>query len=235
MRGNKLFNYAGIAAAVVLIAFGAGALVMGFSGRNTVRSNLADEQIVGTPDMTPEAIKAEAARAGLKDVEVPSAAVAGRKIDTGAEAHTFAQYMRIHVLEDTGGRVYAEMGRFLDKNGRPTSDESRAAVDSKTGEPVPNGAKNIWVTETALTTALNTSYFAERVAVFSIVMGVALLLTGTGFLVLSLGLVRVAVSSPKDVAGGFRGTHGSQRERLALGAMGYRGSDYSAMHEGRAP
>ena len=45
----------------------------------------------------------------------------------------------------------------------------------------------MWVTETALTTALNTSFFAERVAYFSIVMGVALLLTGIGFLVLTVG------------------------------------------------
>ena len=45
----------------------------------------------------------------------------------------------------------------------------------------------MWVTETALTTALNTAFFAERVAFFSIVMGVALLLTGIGFLVLTLG------------------------------------------------
>ncbi|MBI5106070.1 MAG: hypothetical protein HZB46_14005, partial [Solirubrobacterales bacterium] len=40
-----------------------------------------------------------------------------------------------------------------------------------------------------LTTALNTSYFAEQVALFSIVMGVALLLTGLGFLVVSLRLL----------------------------------------------
>jgi hypothetical protein len=45
----------------------------------------------------------------------------------------------------------------------------------------------MWVTETALTTALNVSFFAERVAFFSIVMGAALLLTGIGFLVLTLG------------------------------------------------
>jgi hypothetical protein len=43
------------------------------------------------------------------------------------------------------------------------------------------------VTETALTTALNTSFFAERVAYFPIAMGTALLLTGIGFLVLTLG------------------------------------------------
>ena len=39
----------------------------------------------------------------------------------------------------------------------------------------------MWVTETALTTALNTAYFAESVATFAIVMGVALLLAGIGF------------------------------------------------------
>ena len=43
----------------------------------------------------------------------------------------------------------------------------------------------MWVTETALTTALNTAFFAERVAVFSIVMGIALLLTGIGFFILT--------------------------------------------------
>ena len=43
------------------------------------------------------------------------------------------------------------------------------------------------MTETALTTALNTAFFAERVAVFSIVMGIALLLTGIGFFILTLG------------------------------------------------
>jgi hypothetical protein len=40
------------------------------------------------------------------------------------------------------------------------------------------------VTETALSTALNTSFFAESVATFAMVMGLALLLTGIGFLAL---------------------------------------------------
>jgi hypothetical protein len=47
-----------------------------------------------------------------------------------------------------------------------------------------------WVTETALTTALNTAYFAESVSVFAIVMGFALLLVGVGFLVLTLIALR---------------------------------------------
>ena len=48
--------------------------------------------------------------------------------------------------------------------------------------------REIWVTETALASALNTSYFAENVANFAIVVGFALLLSGIGFLVLTLRL-----------------------------------------------
>jgi hypothetical protein len=43
------------------------------------------------------------------------------------------------------------------------------------------------VTETALATALNVSYMATQLSLFSLVVGIALLLTGIGFLVLSLG------------------------------------------------
>jgi hypothetical protein len=97
--------------------------------------------------------------------------------------------MRKHALEATNGRTFSEMGRFIDKRGKETNDEKLAAKDPKTGQPVENQARNIWVTETALSTALNVAYFAERVSVFSIVMGFALLLTGVGFLVLTLSLL----------------------------------------------
>src|SRR5437667_264212 len=50
-----------------------------------------------------------------------------------------------------------------------------------------NGRRNVWVTETALTTALNTSYMAEQLSLFGIVVGVALLLAGIGFGILAIG------------------------------------------------
>src|SRR5690348_3050082 len=106
---KKLFQYAGVAASVVLIAFGIGAIVAGVSGHNTVNDNLNKEQIVGTPDMTPSAIAAEAKTAGLKNVDLPTCSVAGKAIDNGSRARCFASYMRIHTLEATGGQVYAEM------------------------------------------------------------------------------------------------------------------------------
>src|SRR3954469_19568306 len=161
---TKLYTYAGIAASVVLIAFGIGSIVTGFNGRDRVQSDLAREQIVGTPDST----------------------IPNQKVDTGSEAQAFANVMRKHTLEATGGQTYAQMGRFLDASGKPTNDEQSAAINPTTKQPVENGLRNLWVTETALTTALNTSYFAERVATFAIVMGVALLLAGLGFAILTI-------------------------------------------------
>jgi len=76
--------------------------------------------------------------------------------------------------------------KFTDGHGA-TSDEQYALVDPKTKQPVDNGARNLWVTETALTTALNTSYMAERVSLFGMAMGAALLLAGIGFGILAIG------------------------------------------------
>ena len=153
---RKAFEIGGVVAAAVLIAFGIVAIFMGFNGRSTVTDSLKQENIVGSPDMTPTAIKAEAAKAGLpSNISFPTMSVAGKKIDTGQEAHAFAGYMRIHALEATGGLTYAEMGRFVAKPGTPanqtdgnggTSVEQYALVDPKTKQPVDNGARNVWVT-----------------------------------------------------------------------------------------
>jgi len=43
------------------------------------------------------------------------------------------------------------------------------------------------VTETALTTALDSSYMASQLSLFGIVVGVALLLSGFGFAILAVG------------------------------------------------
>ena len=51
---RKALEVGGMVAAVVLVAFGIAAIVMGANGRSTVNSNLTEQKIVGTPDMTPE-------------------------------------------------------------------------------------------------------------------------------------------------------------------------------------
>ena len=184
---SKLYVYAGVAASVIMIVIGAGSIVVGASGRGDVQDKIQDEKIAGTPDMNPDDTRAAVEKAGI-DADIPDCTVADEEIDDGDSAKCFAEYMRIHALEDTDGKTYAEMPRFIGKDGEPTAEESDAAIDPKSGEPVSNPERNIWVTETALSTALNTSYFAEQVATFSMVMGICLLLAGLGFLVLTLRL-----------------------------------------------
>ena len=198
---KQILRWGGVAASVMLMAFGIGAFVIGLQGRSEVQDKLAQEHIVGTSDMTPALIKQAAQQANLpSSVELPTCSVAGQSIDTGAEAKCFASYMRVHALEATGGKTYAEMGRYLTASGKDTNDAAAAATDPKTGGPQENTGRNTWVTQTALGTALNTSFFAEQVALFSMVMGIALLLTGIGFFILTLGgaLGTFAVRRPKE-------------------------------------
>ena len=193
---RKALEIGGIVAAVVLVVFGVIAIAMGVNGRNTVSSSLSHEYIVGTPDMTPSAIKAEAQKSGVASAvkQWPTQSVANQKIDTGAKARIMAEYMHIHALEATGGYTYAQMGIYQAKPGTPksqlavgggTDNTTYAAIDPTTKQPIQNGPRQVWVSETALTTALNMSYMADQLGLFGIVVGIALLLTGIGFAILA--------------------------------------------------
>jgi hypothetical protein len=189
MSTRRLLEIGGIAAGLLMVAFGIGALVLSINARNTVGDELTREFIVGSPDMKPTEIEKAVQEAGLTNVSIPSCDVAEKEIKTGADARCFAQYMRIHALESSGGATYAQMGRFVaaenPSDPKGTSDEAAAAKD-ESGKPIPNAARNTWVTETALATALNVSYMAEQIGLFSVVVGIALLLSGIGSIILAL-------------------------------------------------
>jgi hypothetical protein len=213
---KKALQIGGIAAGLVLVGFGIAAIVLGVKGGNTVNSNLSQEFIIGTPDMTPtgiqpevDAIKAEQQRIATEQkkanvpaaqqftfttVEAPDCSVAGDHVDDGNSALCFGRYMRIHALGSSSGLTYSQMGQYAAKPDAPpqftdfnggTSDPKYAQVDPKTGKPVSNGARNLWITETSLTTALYLAYTGSAISLFGIVVGVALLLSGIGFLILS--------------------------------------------------
>jgi putative Mn2+ efflux pump MntP len=174
---RKIFEYGGWIAGAVLIVFGAVAIYMGVDGRSTVRDSIKQEQITfGAAD--DPAVAKHASQWAEEDVR------------TGEQARAFAKIMREHALESSDGLAYAEMGRFLSaddpESAAGTSDEAAALKDEE-GNPVPNRARDTWVTATALSTALNMAYMAEQLALFGMVVGVALLLTGIGFLVLTIG------------------------------------------------
>jgi hypothetical protein len=218
MTKRRIFEFGGYVAAAVLVAFGIASLVMGMNGRDTVNSSLKAEQIVGTPDMTPKAIAGEVAAAkaaqtklftalngaGVKltpsEIVTPNCSVAGKTIADGSDARCFAKFMRIHTYGATSGLTYSQMGRYIAKPDTPlkdtdglgaTSDPTKAVTDPKTKQPVSNGRRDIWVTYTALTTALNSSYMASQLSVFAVVVGAAFLLAGFGFAILAFSVFRL--------------------------------------------
>jgi len=178
MRGRRFWEIGGFLAGGVLIIFGVVAIFMGVSGFNTTRDAIKDEGIVfGSADDPAVAEHAEQ--------------WAGEQVTTGDQARAFAKIIREHSLESTGGLTYAEMGRFVsadDPDGPAGTSDEEAALTDEDGNPVPNSARNTWVTATALTTALNVSYMAERLAVFGMVVGLALLLTGVGLVILAFAV-----------------------------------------------
>jgi hypothetical protein len=128
-------------------------------------------------------------------VEAPTCSVAGEHVKNGTSALCFAKYMRIHALGASSGLTYSQMGRYAAKPDAPpkstdfnggTNDPQYAQTDAATGQPVSNGARDLWVTETSLTTALNLAYAGSAISLFGIVVGIALLLSGIGFLILAL-------------------------------------------------
>ena len=178
MRTGKLVRIGGYVSGAVLIAFGIVVIALGIWGISFTRDHLEQEGITFGP---------------LSDPAVAEHAEqwAGQQVTTGSQALAFANVMREHTLASTGGLTYAEMGQFQSAadptNPKGTNDEAAAAKDEN-GKPISNGARDIWVTETALTTALNMGFMSEMLSIFSIVVGVALLLAGIGFVILAVAV-----------------------------------------------
>lgn len=185
MNPRKAFEYGGYIAGAILIAFGIASIYMGIDGRSTVRDSLNEEQIFFGNAEEDEAVAEHAEQWSEEQVK------------TGDQARAFALVMRDHALESAGGLTYAQMGRFqsADDPGNPAgTNDPAAAAEDEDGNPLPNGPRNTWVTETALSTALNMSFMAEQLALFGVVVGVALLLAGIGFIILAFLSVRAWAS-----------------------------------------
>ena len=93
-----------------------------------------------------------------------------------------ADIIRHHVLEATGGKTYAEMPREVQKvtaDGKPVTDEN--------GNPVmaANTSRDLWVTATALTTALNLGIITYAFSAFILLFGLVSIMTGVVFCALS--------------------------------------------------
>jgi len=190
MSRRKLWEIGGFVAGGLLVIFGIVSIVLGVNAYNTTR----------------DSIKAEGITFGTADdpaVQKYAEQWAGKQVETGDQARAFAKIMREHTLASSGGLTYAQMGRFQladDPSDQAGTNDPAAAAKDDTGQPISNGARNLWVTETALTTALNMSFMAERLSVFSLVVGIALLLTGIGLIILAFAVFGRAEQEEARVA-----------------------------------
>jgi hypothetical protein len=175
MREGRFLRIGGYISGGVLMLFGIAVIALGIWGFAFTRDHIERENITFGPASDPA-------------VQEHAEQWAGEPVDTGRKALAMAEIMREHTLSSTGGLTYAEMGRYQSAENPSdpagTNDEAAAAKDEN-GEPISNSARNIWVTETALATALDMGFMSEMLAIFSIIVGVALLLTGIGLVILA--------------------------------------------------
>lgn len=140
------------------ILAGAGLVSVGLWARREVRTTLARERIMSSSDRGAESVP----------------------VTGGTAARSLAEVIRRSTLESTGGRTYPETEPYLDSDGKPTPDRSRAVVDERTGEPVENPEHALWLQATTLQTALMQAYMGSRIAELTIGLGAALVAAGTG-------------------------------------------------------
>jgi hypothetical protein len=146
------------AAGVAVGLGGLGLIAVGLWARRDVRRTLARERIVSTAD-----------------ARTPNAPV----VNAGA-ARELAEIIRAITLKAAGGHTYAETPEYIDADRAPTSDESRAMRDERTGLPVENPDHDLWIQATTLQTALMQAYMAFRLADLMMALGAAFVAIGGG-------------------------------------------------------
>jgi len=147
-------------ASILAIIAGIVLIVGGVWGVKFTYKNVAQEKIVTTPDSS-----------------LPNRLVSG-PMTLKAQADV----IREHTLKTTGGKTYAEMPREIQK-----VDEKGNALFNSKGEPLmgPNTARDLWVTATTLTTALNLGIITYAFSGLIILFGLVSIMTGYVFSALS--------------------------------------------------
>jgi hypothetical protein len=154
---KRVFASALVIVGVAFLVGGAYTAVRGIQARGQVRAELLEQNIT-----TPE------------DAAIPNA-----RVQDANTAHAMAEIIGVHADEATGGRSYAELGRFLTPDGGDTSDEA-AALKDENGNPVANPLRDVAFQAATLQSSLHEAHLAYNVSE---------LVIGIGAMILVLGLV----------------------------------------------
>ena len=168
---KKAFPIALMFLGVIFAVAGVYTVNRGFDAKDQVRDELIAQRIT-----TPE------------DASIP-----GVRVDDAASAESMADIIGVHADESTGGKTYAEMGRFLAKDGGDTSVEEEALVGAD-GKPVANPLRNVAFQASALRTSLYTSVMAFNVA--DLVVGLGLMMGALGIAVGGTGVALGGLAIP---------------------------------------
>lgn len=152
--GSRFAPAAGVAVGLA----GMGFVGVGLWARREARQALARERIVSAADARP-----------------PNA-----RVTTGAAARSMAEVIRRNTIEATGGRTYAEIEPYVDPEGNPTSEGTRAMKDERTGQSIENPSHRLWIESTTLQTALIQAYVAFRLAELTVALGLSFVAVGVG-------------------------------------------------------
>lgn len=149
---KKLLKTSSVLAIVVGIVM----VIGGVWGIVFTYQNVAQEKII-----TPE------------DASIPSTPVRGP-----FTLKSQADIIRYHTLETTKGKTYAEMPRQIEK-----LDQNKNPVIGEDGKVVmvPNDARNMWITATTLTTALNLGIVTYAFSGLILLFGLISIWTGIVF------------------------------------------------------
>ena len=128
---KKAFPIALMVLGLVFLGAGMYTVSRGFDAKDQVKQELLAQNIT-----TPE------------DATIPNA-----RVKSAATAQSMADIIDKHARESTKGKTYAEMGRFLAKDGGDTSNEAEAMIGAD-GKPVANPLRNVAFQASALRTCL---------------------------------------------------------------------------------
>ena len=149
---------------MVLVGLGVYATGRGFDARDQVRDQLVAEGVT-TP---------------------AGASIPNERLDDAATAYSLAQFIDGSMKEATGGRSYAEVGRYLTAAGTETDDAAAAALGPD-GMPVTNPLRSAAFEVSTATNGLYTSVMAFHIGELAIGLGIVLFVLG-----MAVGIVGLA-------------------------------------------
>lgn len=168
---KKAFPIALLVLGIVFLGAGGYTITRGFDARDQVRDELVAQAVV-----TPE------------DARIPNA-----RVDDARTAKAMADIIDVHAREASGGKTYAELGRYLAVGGGDTNDAAEV-VKGADGKPVANPIRNTAFQASALRTSLYTSVMAFNVA--DLVVGLGVMMLALGLAVAGVGVALAGLAFP---------------------------------------